>query len=62
PIVIADPMYRPLLSGRKETLFISLPHEAFSSRIYREEAPVFIGNAFKQEIEKRWNKSIKGKD
>jgi len=33
--VIADPMYRPICSS--ETKFISLPHEAFSGRIYRNE-------------------------
>lgn len=35
--VIADPMYRPICS--EGVRFFSLPHEAFSGRIYRKEIP-----------------------
>ena len=36
-VVIADPMYRPICPP--ECKFISLPHEAFSGRIYRRQIP-----------------------
>lgn len=36
-VVIADPMYRPICPP--ECQFISLPHEAFSGRIYRRQIP-----------------------
>ena len=36
-IVIADPIYKTICS--QKTNFISLPHEAFSGRIYRGEIP-----------------------
>ena len=39
-IVIADPMYRPLLP--KEAKLIPLPHEAYSGRIYRAEIPDLV--------------------
>lgn len=42
-IVIADPLYSPILP--EETRFISLPHEAFSGRIYQNEIPNIIGNS-----------------
>lgn len=35
--VIADPLYRPLLP--ESCRFISLPHEAFSGRIFRKDIP-----------------------
>ena len=35
--VIADPMYQPICP--KTAQFISLPHEAFSGRIYRKDIP-----------------------
>ena len=35
--VIADPIYKTICS--EKTNFISLPHEAFSGRIYRKEIP-----------------------
>ncbi len=38
--VIADPMYKPICPS--DTEFISLPHEAFSGRIYRSEIPNLI--------------------
>ena len=39
-VVIADPLYRPLLP---ETIrFLSLPSESFSGRIYRNEIPNLI--------------------
>ncbi len=34
--VIADPLYKPLSKGKK---FISLPHEAYSGRIFRASIP-----------------------
>lgn len=39
--VIADPLYRPICPADAE--FISLPHEAFSGRIYRRDIPDMIG-------------------
>ena len=39
-IVIADPMYRPVCPAGVK--FISLPHEAFSGRIYRKEIPRLV--------------------
>lgn len=41
-IVIADPMYRPLLP--KEAKLIPLPHEAYSGRIYRAEIPDLVAD------------------
>ena len=40
-LVIADPLYKMLCPGKK---FISLPHTAFSGRIYEKEIPVLIGD------------------
>lgn len=40
--VIADPMYKPIVPESAE--FISLPSEAFSGRIYREQIPDLIGD------------------
>ena len=36
-LVIGDPLYKPLLP--KECRFISLPHEAFSGRMFRKDIP-----------------------
>lgn len=38
--VIADPMYKPICG--KKSKFISLPHEAFSGRIYRKDIPDLV--------------------
>ncbi len=38
-IVIADPLYRPILPGNCR--FIALPHEAFSGRMFRKDIPDF---------------------
>ena len=35
--IIADPLYKPICPANAE--FISLPHEAFSGRIYRKQIP-----------------------
>lgn len=43
-VVIADPMYHPIC--RESVQFISLPHEAFSGRIYKNDVPNIIGNRF----------------
>ncbi|MBR3125852.1 MAG: oxidoreductase [Mogibacterium sp.] len=40
--VIADPLYRPIVPENAE--FISLPSEAFSGRIYRDEIPDLAGD------------------
>lgn len=40
--IIADPMYLPICPASAN--FISLPHEAFSGRIYRDKIPNLIGN------------------
>lgn len=50
-LVIGDPMYRPLLPEINTIIWISLPQEAFSSRIYRKEAPIFIGGDFTEYIQ-----------
>lgn len=42
--VIADPLYRPICP--ESVQFISLPHEAFSGRIYRDDIPNIIGRWF----------------
>lgn len=39
-IVIADPLYQPICP--KNCKFISLPHEAFSGRIYRKDIPDLV--------------------
>ena len=41
-IVIADPLYKPIVPERAK--FISLPSEAFSGRIYREDIPDLIAD------------------
>ena len=48
--VIADPLYRPIVP--ETARFVSLPHEAFSGRIYRKEIPRLITqfNEFVKEI------------
>ena len=38
--VIADPFYRAIVN--EKTLFIPLPHEAFSGRIFDKEAPCLV--------------------
>ena len=40
--VIADPMYKPIVPERAK--FISLPSEAFSGRIYRDEIPDLVSD------------------
>ena len=40
--VIADPLYKPIVP--ESAKFISLPSEAFSGRIYRDEIPDLVGN------------------
>ena len=44
-VVIADPLYKPVCPLNCE--FISLPHEAFSGRIYRREIPDLVNNLIK---------------
>ena len=39
-VIIADPLYKPVCPQKSE--FITLPHEAFSGRIYRKEIPDLI--------------------
>lgn len=39
-IIIADPLYKPICPANAK--FISLPHEAFSGRIYRNQIPNII--------------------
>lgn len=41
--IIADPLYRPICPI--DSNFISLPHEAFSGRIYRDEIPNIINKS-----------------
>ena len=41
--IIADPLYRPICP--LDSKFISLPHEAFSGRIYRDEIPNIINKS-----------------
>ncbi|WP_276628834.1 hypothetical protein [Eubacterium pyruvativorans] len=43
--IIADPIYARLLPEEQEK-FISLPHEAYSGRHYRDQIPRFIGPDF----------------
>ena len=42
-IIIADPLYRPICPI--DSNFISLPHEGFSGRIYRDEIPNLINKS-----------------
>ena len=42
-IIIADPLYRPICPLNSN--FISLPHEGFSGRIYRDEIPNLINKS-----------------
>lgn len=42
-IIIADPLFRPICP--LDSNFISLPHEAFSGRIYRDEIPNIINKS-----------------
>ena len=41
--IIADPLFRPICT--LDSNFISLPHEAFSGRIYRDEIPNIINKS-----------------
>ena len=41
--IIADPLYRPICP--LDSNFISLPHEGFSGRIYRDEIPNLINKS-----------------
>ena len=41
--VIADPLYRPIVSADKR--FLPLPHEAFSGRIFRRDIPDLAADA-----------------
>ncbi len=41
-LVIADPLYKKIC----HKAFAAIPHEAYSGRIFRNEIPVFIGEAF----------------
>ena len=50
--VIADPIYARLLPDKPEK-FISLPHEAYSGRHYRDQIPVFIGEGILAWADKR---------
>ena len=36
-VVIADPLYRPIVPGSAR--FVPLPHEGFSGRIWRRDIP-----------------------
>lgn len=47
--ILADPMYQPICP--KEASFVSMPHEAFSGRIYRNEIPN-LAKDFEKFIEK----------
>ena len=48
-VVIADPLYRIVLSRGSDQVFIEFPHEAYSGRIFRESIPVFAGADFSVE-------------
>ena len=48
-VIIADPLFKPILklidkSKAQKIKFISLPHEAFSGRLYRNEIPNLVEN------------------
>lgn len=48
-VIIADPLFKPILkltakSKAQKINFISLPHEAFSGRLYRNEIPNLVEN------------------
>ena len=43
-IVIADPIYRRLVS--KDIHFIDCPHWACSGRLFKDQMPVIIGDGF----------------
>ena len=43
--VMCDPLFFPAFAGSSARL-IRMPHEGYSGRIYREEIPVFTGDAF----------------
>lgn len=48
-IVIADPLYQPLVKGR----LIPLPYWAYSGRMFQKEMPILIGEAFEQWLSER---------
>jgi nitrogenase molybdenum-iron protein alpha/beta subunit len=43
--VMCDPLFFPAFAGSSAKL-IRMPHEGYSGRIYRDEIPVFTGDAF----------------
>ena len=51
-IIVADPIYRRILSSNQNCIFIDMPHEAFSSRVYREQIPVIISEKANDYFEK----------
>ncbi len=48
-VVVGDPLFKVVLKGRKDIRFVSLPHEAYSGRIFRDQIPVFAGSEFNLE-------------
>ena len=48
-MVIADPLYKVILPKDSSTRFISIPHEAYSGRIFRSQIPVFASDEFSPE-------------
>ena len=48
--VIADPLYKPALP--KGCRFLSLPHEGYSGRIFRDQIPLIMGGNFNEWIKK----------
>lgn len=52
-VVIADPIYRRILTKGSGTVFVDVPHEAYSGRMYRSMLPVFIGDGFGRWISDR---------
>lgn len=48
--VIADPLYKPALP--KGCRFLSLPHEGYSGRIFRNQIPLIMGGNFNEWIKK----------
>lgn len=50
-IIVADPLYKLLLPESCTKLFIDMPHEAFSGRIYRDKSPCIMGEAIHKYLE-----------
>ncbi|MEG1778555.1 MAG: oxidoreductase, partial [Oscillospiraceae bacterium] len=50
--LIADPLYKRILSLNSDVKFIPFPHEAYSGRIYRSDIPMFIGEEIIPWLEK----------